>query len=44
MEIHYHHQTTDADIIFNPDGSGDVMIPDDTKLGFGGGRWFICCP
>ena len=30
-------QTTDADIIFNPDGSGDVMIPDDTKLGFGGG-------
>ncbi len=29
--------TTDADIIFNPDGSGDVMIPDDTKLGFGGG-------
>ena len=30
-------QTTDADIIFNPDGSGEVMIPDDTKLGFGGG-------
>ena len=28
---------TDGDIIFNPDGSGDVMIPDDTKLGFGGG-------
>ena len=28
---------TDGDIIFNPNGSGDVMIPDDTKLGFGGG-------
>ena len=30
-------QTTDKDIIFDPNGSGDVMIPDDTKLGFGGG-------
>jgi len=28
---------TDGDIIFNPDGAGEVMIPDDTKLGFGGG-------
>jgi len=28
---------TNGDIIFNPDGSGEVMIPDDTKLGFGGG-------
>ena len=28
---------TDGDIIFNPDGSGEVMIPDDTFLGFGGG-------
>ena len=28
---------TDGDIIFDPNGSGDVMIPDDTKLGFGGG-------
>ena len=28
---------TDGDIIFNPDGSGEIMIPDDTKLGFGGG-------
>ena len=28
---------TDGDIIFNPNGSGDVMMPDDTKLGFGGG-------
>ena len=28
---------TDGDIIFNPDGSGQVMIPDDTFLGFGGG-------
>ena len=28
---------TDGDIIFNPNGSGDVMVPDDTKLGFGGG-------
>ena len=28
---------TDGDIIFDPNGSGEVMIPDDTKLGFGGG-------
>ena len=28
---------TDGDIIFNPNGTGEVMIPDDTKLGFGGG-------
>jgi len=28
---------TNGDIIFNPNGSGEVMIPDDTKLGFGGG-------
>ena len=28
---------TDGDIIFNPNGSGQVMIPDDTFLGFGGG-------
>ena len=28
---------TDGDIIFNPNGSGDIMVPDDTKLGFGGG-------
>jgi len=28
---------TDGDIIFDPNGTGDVMIPDDTKLGFGGG-------
>ena len=28
---------TDGDIIFNPAGSGEVMIPDDTFLGFGGG-------
>ena len=28
---------TDGDIIFNPNGSGDVMVPDDTILGFGGG-------
>ena len=27
----------DGDIIFNPNGTGEVMIPDDTKLGFGGG-------
>ena len=26
-----------GDIIFNPNGSGQVMIPDDTFLGFGGG-------
>ena len=30
-------QTTDAHIAINPDGSGEVHIPDDTKLGFGGG-------
>ena len=28
---------TDGDIILNPNGSGEVMIPDDTFLGFGGG-------
>ena len=28
---------TDGDIIFNPAGSGEVVIPDDTFLGFGGG-------
>ena len=28
---------TDGDIVFNPNGSGDVVVPDDTKLGFGGG-------
>ena len=28
---------TDGDIIFNPNGTGEVMIPDDTFLGFGGG-------
>ena len=28
---------TDGDVIFNPNGSGEVMIPDDTFLGFGGG-------
>ena len=30
-------QNTDGDIVINPNGSGDVVIPDDTKLGFGGG-------
>ena len=30
-------QTTDAHIAINPNGSGEVHIPDDTKLGFGGG-------
>ena len=28
---------TDGDIVVNPNGSGDVVIPDDTKLSFGGG-------
>ena len=28
---------TDGDIIINPNGSGEVRIPDDTLLGFGGG-------
>ena len=28
---------TDGDLIFNPGGSGEVMVPDDTRLGFGGG-------
>ena len=27
----------DGDVILNPIGTGEVMIPDDTKLGFGGG-------
>ena len=30
-------QTTDAHIAINPNGSGEVHIPDDTFLGFGGG-------
>tara|TARA_R100001480_G_scaffold10362_1_gene18900 strand:+ start:27523 stop:29223 length:1701 start_codon:yes stop_codon:yes gene_type:complete len=30
-------ETTDSDIIINPNGSGDIMVPDDTKIGFGGG-------
>ena len=30
-------QNTDGDITLNPNGSGDIMIPDDTFLGFGGG-------
>ena len=28
---------TDGDLILNPNGSGEIMIPDDTFLGFGGG-------
>ena len=28
---------TDGDIIINPNGTGQIMIPDDVKLGFGGG-------
>jgi len=28
---------TDGDIVVNPNGSGDIMVPDDTKIGFGGG-------
>ena len=28
---------TDGTIILNPNGSGNIVIPDDTKLGFGGG-------
>ncbi len=28
---------TDGDIIFDPNGSGEIMIPNDTFLGFGGG-------
>ena len=30
-------QTTDAHVVIDPNGSGEVHIPDDTKLGFGGG-------
>mgnify|MGYP001277848781 FL=1 len=30
-------QNTDGDIVINPNGTGDVVLPDDTKLGFGGG-------
>jgi len=29
--------TTDADFIIDSNGSGDIMVPDDTKLAFGGG-------
>ena len=28
---------TDGDLVLNPNGSGDVVVPDDTKIGFGGG-------
>ena len=28
---------TDGDIVINPNGSGDIMVPDDTKIAFGGG-------
>jgi len=28
---------TDGDLVINPNGSGDIMVPDDTKIGFGGG-------
>jgi len=28
---------TDGDIVFNPNGSGDIVVPDDTKIAFGGG-------
>ena len=30
-------QDNDGNIILNPNGNGDIMIPDDTKIGFGGG-------
>ena len=28
---------TDGDLVLNPNGTGDVVVPDDTKIGFGGG-------
>ena len=28
---------TDGDLVLNPNGSGDIIAPDDTKFGFGGG-------
>ena len=37
-------QTTDAHVVIDPNGSGEVHIPDDTKLGvWWWSRWFICC-
>ena len=28
---------TDGDLVIHPNGNGDIMVPDDTKIGFGGG-------
>ena len=28
---------TDGDLVLNPNGTGDIIAPDDTKFGFGGG-------
>jgi len=28
---------TDGDLVIHPNGTGDIVVPDDTKIGFGGG-------
>ena len=35
---------TDGDLVIHPNGNGDIMVPDDTKIGFGGGADGISAP
>ena len=35
---------TDGDLVIHPNGSGDIMVPDDIKLGFGGGASGTAAP
>ena len=37
-------QDTDGNIVLNPNGTGSVIIPDDNKLGFGGGADGLSTP
>ena len=37
-------QNTDGNIVLNPNGTGSVIIPDDNKLGFGGGSDGLSTP
>ena len=37
-------QNTDGNIVLNPNGTGSVIIPDDNKLGFGGGADGLSTP
>ena len=37
-------QNTDGNIVLNPNGTGSVIIPDDNKLGFGGGSDGLSAP